>query len=229
MPITSQAASREVAEIRSAGRGAAECRDCRRRQPQQPRSSASSAATSRDSPISLRAKRSSRRRRGVRRCRAGDQPAPDLGCRRCLRSFGKFFGLAGLRLGFVAGPARSLIASLDSLGDSPGRCRPSRRHRGARRQGVAEARVAGSARWRPPSRAAREARAERRRRHRLFVLAEMNAAEALHRALARRGIWTRTFAAHPHWLRIGCRRRRGCARARASAAAALAALTSRPE
>jgi cobalamin biosynthetic protein CobC len=37
----------------------------------------------------------------------------------------------------------------------------------------------------------------------LFVLATTDDAHALHRGLAAHGVWTRAFADHPTWLRIG--------------------------
>ena len=120
-----------------------------------------------------------------------------------LRSFGKFFGLAGLRLGFVAGP-RPLLDVLPAFLET-GRCRmrrssPARR---APRQGLAGA---------DPSPARRDGGDLRGllARHGLivvggtdlFALAEMSDAEALHRELAKRGVWTRAFARHPQWLAL---------------------------
>ena len=37
----------------------------------------------------------------------------------------------------------------------------------------------------------------------LFILTETDDAHALHRALAKRGVWTRAFADYPRWLRFG--------------------------
>ncbi len=37
----------------------------------------------------------------------------------------------------------------------------------------------------------------------LFVLVECDDAHTLHRALAKRGVWTRAFADSPRWLRLG--------------------------
>lgn len=122
-----------------------------------------------------------------------------------LRSFGKFFGLAGLRLGFLAGPRRIT-------------------------QGIAE-RLDSWAVGGPALEIGRKALADTawqeamRRRLAdemadltlllseqglsvfggtpLFALAATKNAAALHEALARRRIWTRVFDYAPTWMRIG--------------------------
>ena len=124
------------------------------------------------------------------------------------RSFGKFFGLAGLRLGFVlaapsicsairdgqgpwavSGPALGIAASV--LPDKQLRHRIEDRIRGrhAALQAVLEEaglKIAGGA----P----------------LFVLVDDDRADALHRHLCRHRILTRKFHYAPRWLRIGlCR------------------------
>ena len=64
----------------------------------------------------------------------------------------------------------------------------------------------------------------------LFALAEMNDAEALHRELAKRGVWTRAFARHPQWLRFGLPPDGdGLGRLERALTAALAALRGRAE
>jgi cobalamin biosynthetic protein CobC len=122
-----------------------------------------------------------------------------------LRSFGKFFGLAGLRLGFVAGPPAIIARLAGLLGDWP----------------VSSAAIAiGSAAL--ADRAWQETARARLRRDMarlrallatggvavvggtdLFSLVESGSAAALHAALAGRGIWTRAFADRPDRLRIG--------------------------
>jgi cobalamin biosynthetic protein CobC len=121
------------------------------------------------------------------------------------RSFGKFFGLAGVRLGFVLGP-RSLIAQYrEKLGSWP----------------VSAAALAiGSAayrdrRWIASMRCTLRADAEAldavlaRRGFNavgacpLFRLIETDDAAALFERLARRAILTRPFDYDPRWLRIG--------------------------
>lgn len=122
-----------------------------------------------------------------------------------LRSFGKFFGLAGLRLGFALGPGRTIGRLEAVLGPWPvsgpaieiGIAALSDRdwieamsvrlvdtaHRldGMLKE-VGFAIVGGTP---------------------LFRLAEHEHAARLHRALAVEGVWTRRFDYAPHWLRFG--------------------------
>lgn len=121
------------------------------------------------------------------------------------RSFGKFFGLAGLRLGFVLGP-RALIARLRAtLGAWP----------------VSSAAIAiGTAAYcdrawiaAERDRLAAEAGELDAQLHArgyavtgacpLFRLIECGDAGALFERLARRGILTRPFERQPGWLRLG--------------------------
>lgn len=131
-----------------------------------------------------------------------------------LRSFGKFYGLAGIRLGFVVGEATLVgrIASL--LGDWP----------------VSAAAIAigcaalADGEWRERKRRRLAYDADRLRkvlaRHRLdvkggtslFTLVADVSAAAIHRALAERGIWTRVFEGEPTWLRFGLPTEEGFAR-----------------
>ncbi len=142
-----------------------------------------------------------------------------------LRSFGKFHGLAGLRLGFVAGKVTVLQRLQALIGDWP----------------VSGAAIAigtaalADAGWRGKARR-RLARDAKRLRalltaHGLAVLGSTDlfvlAAgpdTGLHRRLAEHGIWTRAFADEPSWLRIGLP---GDDEAFARLEAALAAVTVR--
>jgi cobalamin biosynthetic protein CobC len=122
-----------------------------------------------------------------------------------LRSFGKFFGLPGLRLGFMIGPPHLAARLRQLVGDWPV-------------SGPALVTALGALRdiaWIEANRsriAAGEARLlamlDRARlavvgRAGLFVLAADREALPIHEALARHGIWTRIFPGRPEWLRIG--------------------------
>jgi cobalamin biosynthetic protein CobC len=121
-----------------------------------------------------------------------------------LRSLGKFYGLPGLRLGFVAG-APSIVDRLESLlGDWPV---------SGPAIAVGTAALTDTA-WRQETRR-RLARDARRlgaliAHHGLTVVGGTDlfvlvadASTTLHRRLAEQGIWTRTFADEPTWLRFG--------------------------
>lgn len=121
------------------------------------------------------------------------------------RSFGKFFGLAGVRLGFVLAPTMIVAALRARLGAWP----------------LSEAAIAiGSAayadsdwieatRRRLPGEAAALDAMLARRGYRaagacpLFRLIEADDGRTLFERLARRAILTRPFAEQPRWLRIG--------------------------
>ncbi|MGE4431040.1 MAG: threonine-phosphate decarboxylase CobD [Sphingobium sp.] len=121
------------------------------------------------------------------------------------RSFGKFFGLAGVRLGFLIGPRPVIAAMRRKLGAWP----------------VSAAAIAiGAAAcrdqpWIGAMRRRLHAEAERldaallRSGHRpigacpLFRLIETDDAMALFERLARRSILTRPFDYQPRWLRLG--------------------------
>jgi cobalamin biosynthetic protein CobC len=122
-----------------------------------------------------------------------------------LRSFGKFYGLPGLRLGFVAGPdeiAQRLSALLGSWPVSGPAITTAT-------QALADEE------WAAATRKALDARSARLRGlldrcalpvkggTSLFVLVEHADAAEIHVALAQRGIWTRIFAERPAWIRIG--------------------------
>ena len=122
-----------------------------------------------------------------------------------LRSIGKFYGLAGVRLGFAIGSAHDTARIARALGDWP-----------VSGPAIAAGTAAlGDIAWRDSMRARLREQAAALRgllvAHGLnivggtdlFVLVETDDAYALHRALARHGIWTRAFAENPRWLRIG--------------------------
>ncbi len=122
-----------------------------------------------------------------------------------LRSFGKMFGLAGLRLGFALGDATRLAALVREIGpwavsgpaievgaaalnDSQWLA-DTRRDLAARRAAL-DAVLAGS-------RLAIIGGTD------LFRLVALPGAAALQRHLAHDGIWTRAFDYEPRWLRLG--------------------------
>lgn len=122
-----------------------------------------------------------------------------------LRSFGKFFGLAGLRLGFLAGPRRITRRFSERL-DSWAVSGPALE--------IGRLALADTA-WQEAMR--RQLADEMADLTLLlseqglsvfggtplFALAATRNAAALHEALARRRIWTRVFDYAPTWMRIG--------------------------
>ncbi|MCL4143662.1 UNVERIFIED_CONTAM: hypothetical protein GTU68_011051 [Idotea baltica] len=149
--------------------------------------------------------------RGLRRCHAGGEPllpVTFLGHGNdvlVMRSFGKFFGLAGLRLGFLAGP-QEVTARLSGLLESWSLSGP------ALEIGVAALRDTS---WQ--DRMNRQLVDEMAdltltlSRHGLsvfggtplYALAGLRNARDMHEALARRRIWTRIFDYAPTWIRFG--------------------------
>ena len=131
-----------------------------------------------------------------------------------LKSFGKFWGLAGLRLGFAIGdPAL--------LGRLAGRLGPWQVSGPALALGVRALRDRGWAeqtRRRLANDAARLDALMRGRGARLvggtslFRLYDLGDAGPLHERLARRHVWSRRFSAAPAWLRLGVPDARGLAR-----------------
>lgn len=121
------------------------------------------------------------------------------------RSFGKFYGLAGVRLGFVCGAAETVARFRDLLGDWPVSSQ-------AIETGIAAYRDTA---WQEATRVtlvtAAQALDAVLRRHGfapigdcpLFRLIERNDASAVFERLARAGILTRPFDYAAHWLRIG--------------------------
>lgn len=122
-----------------------------------------------------------------------------------LKSFGKFFGLPGLRLGFAIGRPAEVSALAARLGDWPV---------SAPALAIGTAALADEA-WQAEARRRLAAQAARLQSVlqeagltaaggcRLFRLAGCNDAAALHRRLARAGIWTRIFDDRPGVLRLG--------------------------
>lgn len=122
-----------------------------------------------------------------------------------LRSFGKFFGLAGVRLGFVIGPRAILSPLRAMLGDWPVNA-------AALTLGMA---AYGDRAWIDEMRGILPVRMAHLhamlRRHRLtpmgdcplFTLIEAQDAPALFRSLARQQVLTRPFAGHDRLLRLG--------------------------
>lgn len=122
-----------------------------------------------------------------------------------LRSFGKFFGLAGVRLGFLIGHPDIVRRLRDLLGDWPVGAH-------AIAWGTAaygdEAWIADTQLWLKEQAGRLDAVLARhglspRGACPLFRLIEHDDAPAVFERLARRGILTRPFAANPRWLRFG--------------------------
>ena len=122
-----------------------------------------------------------------------------------MRSFGKFFGLPGLRLGFAVGPREVIARFRRTLGSWPVSTAAQRIGAGAYRDEA----------WITGMRAKLEAEAEAlgavlaRRGYRafggcpLFRLIETDDAGDLFEVLVRRGILTRPFDYNSRWLRLG--------------------------
>lgn len=130
---------------------------------------------------------------------AGDTPIT------VLRSFGKFFGLAGVRLGFLIGQPDIVRQLRELLGDWPVSAQAIAWGTGAYGDGawIAETRA-----WLTVQAARLDAVLLRhglpaRGACPLFRLVEHEEAPAIFDRLARCGILTRPFAAHPRWLRFG--------------------------
>ena len=121
------------------------------------------------------------------------------------RSFGKFFGLAGVRLGFVIAPQTIVAALRERLGAWP----LSAAAIAIGTAAYADADWIAEMRRDLPVEAATLDAMLLRRGHQptgacpLFRLIEVDDAHALFERLARRAILTRPFANQPRWLRIG--------------------------
>ena len=132
-------------------------------------------------------------------------PALDLKNVLVLRSIGKFYGLAGLRLGFVIGANRLLERVRVLLGAwsvSGPAIEVGRR-------------VLHDQKWAETTRAVLKRQSEQHLEvfkanglkvvggMLLFHLIELDDARTLQHELAKRGIWTRAFEHHRTWLRLG--------------------------
>lgn len=121
------------------------------------------------------------------------------------RSFGKFFGLAGLRLGFVLGPRVVIAHFRDRLGSWP--VSAAAIAIGARAYRDADWIAAERLRLRADAAALDEVLAAHGLTPTgdcpLFRLVETKEAASLFERLARRAILTRPFDYAPNWLRIG--------------------------
>jgi len=121
------------------------------------------------------------------------------------RSFGKFFGLAGVRLGFVIAPPTMIAALRDRLGAWP----LSAAAIAIGTAAYADHEWIAATRTRVPREAAALDAVLIRHGHQpigacpLFRLIPVDDARALFERLARRAILTRPFDDQPHWLRIG--------------------------
>lgn len=121
------------------------------------------------------------------------------------RSFGKFFGLAGVRLGFVLAPQPIVAALRERLGAWP----LSAAAIAIGTAAYADRDWIAAMRCRLPGEAAALDAMLARRGYRptgacpLFRLIAVDDARALFERLARRAILTRPFADQPRWLRIG--------------------------
>ncbi|MBX2806871.1 MAG: threonine-phosphate decarboxylase CobD [Hyphomicrobiales bacterium] len=122
-----------------------------------------------------------------------------------LRSFGKFFGLAGVRLGFALGPQGVIGRMIDMLG--PWAVSGPAIEIGAQALNDLD--------WQDKARAICAGMAARLDAllvgagfemiggAALFRLGCHGQAQAIHRDLARQGVWVRRFEDHPQWLRFG--------------------------
>ena len=121
------------------------------------------------------------------------------------RSFGKFFGLAGVRLGFVIAPQTIIAALRERLGAWP----LSAAAIAIGTAAYADRDWIDATQRRLPTEAAALDALLARACFRptgdcpLFRLIEAGDAQVLFERLARRAILTRPFADQPHWLRIG--------------------------
>jgi len=122
-----------------------------------------------------------------------------------LRSFGKFFGLAGLRLGFLAGP-KKMTARVSDVLESWRLSGPALEiGTSALRDEAWQTAMAGQLadEMADLTLALSQHGLSVFGGTPLFALAGLRNAKGLHEALARRRIWTRVFGYAPTWMRVG--------------------------
>ena len=122
-----------------------------------------------------------------------------------MRSFGKFWGLAGARLGFVFGPQADVAALTALAGPWPvaGAALEIGRIALQDLDWVAETRARLTAEIPRADALARAAGWQVAGGTALFRLYHTPDAEAAQERLARARIWSRIFPWHPHWVRLG--------------------------
>lgn len=122
-----------------------------------------------------------------------------------LRSFGKFYGLAGVRLGFAIGEPWLAERLLDALGpwavSTPAITAATEALSDTAWRDAMRARLTGEAQHLDA--ALVDAGFQIVGGTSLFRLAHHHDAPLWHSRLAGQGIWTRCFSAHPTWLRFG--------------------------
>jgi cobalamin biosynthesis protein CobC len=122
-----------------------------------------------------------------------------------LKSFGKFFGLAGIRLGFAFGPDKLTDRLKAMLGPwaVAGTAMEIARKAYSDPEGVAELKTRIAESRRSLSEVLKENGLKEVGGTQLFALVELPEAERVYEGLAHQHILTRRFAHSPNWLRIG--------------------------
>ncbi|MGU3400725.1 threonine-phosphate decarboxylase CobD [Brucellaceae bacterium D45D] len=122
-----------------------------------------------------------------------------------LKSFGKFFGLAGIRLGFAIGAEKFTYQIAQRLGPwaVPGPTLAIATHAFSHEQELQHFRARLKARRQALTSVLERARLKEIGSTELFALVENPQAEALYERLCQRHILVRKFSYAPHWLRIG--------------------------
>ncbi|WP_343314621.1 threonine-phosphate decarboxylase CobD [Brucella sp. BE17] len=122
-----------------------------------------------------------------------------------LKSFGKFFGLAGIRLGFAIGPENFASRIAQRLGPwaVPGPTLAIAAHAFSEEQELQRFRARLNARRKALTSVLERTQLTEIGGTELFALVETPQAEALYERLCQRHILVRKFSYAPHWLRIG--------------------------